>query len=35
MLNKFDEFDKDAINIKEHLEEEEKLYDELVKKLAK
>ena len=35
MLSKFEEFDKDATNIKEHLEEEEKLYYKLVEKLVK
>ena len=35
MLSKFEEFDKDATNIKEHLIEEEKLYDKLVEKLVK
>jgi len=35
MLNKFEEFDKDATNIKEHLVEEEKLYHKLVEKLVK
>ena len=35
MLSKFEELDKDATNIKEHLEEEEKIYYKLVEKLVK